>query len=1069
MNGDTLTGTLDSLATVTSNIGSYSIDQATLVSSANYALTYTGANLDVLARPILVTGDALSRLYGDANPALTFTVGGGGLVNGDTVSGALDSAATVTSNIGSYGVTQGSLAASANYLLTYVDGSLAVTPRPLGVAADAGSRLYGDANPALTFVATGLVNGDILSGALDTAATVTSSVGTFAITQGTLANTNYAISYTGANLDVLVRPITVTGDTLGRLYGDANPALTYSVGGAGLVNGDLLSGTVDTLATLTSNIGVFAVTQGSLTASANYMLTYVDGALNVTPRPLAVAADLSSRLYGDANPAFTYATTGLVNGDTLTGTLDSLATIVSNVGLYSINQATLSASTNYLLTYTGADLSVTPRPLTVTADAANRLYGDINPAFTYVATGLVNGDALSGALNSAASLTSNIGSYGIDQGTLASSPNYVLSYNSASLGVIPRPLSVTADATTRLYGDTNPAFTFTSAGLVNGDMLTGTLSSLATLTANVGLYGIDQGSLGASSNYALSYNSANLGVLARPITITGDTLARLYGDANPALTYTVGGAGLVNGDLVTGAADTLATVTSNVGAYATTQGTLFASTNYALTYVGGALNVTPRPLSVVADAASRLYGDANPAFTYTATGLVNGDSLTGALGSLASATSNIGAYAIDQGSLAASANYALGYTGANLSVTPRPLSVTANSASRLYGDVNPAFTFNAIGLVNGDTVSGSLSSAAGPTSNVGAYGVDQGSLLASPNYALTYTGSSLSILVRPLTVTGDALSRVYGDANPTLTYTIGGAGLVNGDTLSGALDNVATMTSNVGAYATTQGSLAASSNYVISYTGGSLTVTPRPLSITADALTRDYGDANPALTYSSIGLVNGDLATGALSTSAGLTSGVGNYGIGQGSLSVSANYVLNYSGANLSITPRSLTVAADAQSRLIGNENPALTYGIGGRGLVNGDALTGGLTTTADATSPLGAYAIGQGSLAATPNYRVNYVGASLTVIPCDGSTSCAPPPVVTEAVSQIGGDIQQQSEEAEATEEAKKEAAAESSADPNVLINSVVDTSAVNQPIPVREPVSGAGNATLWTPGEPQ
>jgi hypothetical protein len=56
---------------------------------------------------------------------------------------------------------------------------------------------------------------------------------------------------------------------------------------------------------------------------------------------------------------------------------------------------------------------------------------------------------------------------------------------------------------------------------------------------------------------------------------------------------------------------------------------------------------------------------------------------------------------------------------------------------------------------------------------------------------------------------------------------VGGQGLVNGDTLSGALATSATITSNVGAYAITQGSLAPSNNYVLTYVGATLTIVPR--------------------------------------------------------------------------------------------------------------------------------------------------------------------------------------------------------------------------------------------------
>src|SRR5207302_7535720 len=131
--------------------------------------------------------DAVSRAYGDANPALTYQVGGSGLVNGDTLSGALATPATTASNVGVYGITQGTLAASTNYALDYASADLTVTQPAITVTADAKSRAYGDVNPALTYQVggSGLANADSLSGALATSATATRNGGVYGIPPAT--------------------------------------------------------------------------------------------------------------------------------------------------------------------------------------------------------------------------------------------------------------------------------------------------------------------------------------------------------------------------------------------------------------------------------------------------------------------------------------------------------------------------------------------------------------------------------------------------------------------------------------------------------------------------------------------------------------------------------------------------------------------------------------------------------------------------------------------------------------------------------------------------------------------
>ncbi|MBN8945146.1 MAG: filamentous hemagglutinin, partial [Rhizobiales bacterium] len=489
----------------------------------------------------------------------------------------------------------------------------------------------------------------------------------------------------------------------------------------------------------------------------------------------------------------------------------------------------------------------------------------------------------------------------------AASSNYAVTYASANLAVTQRAITITADTLSRTYGDANPALTWqvTSGSLVNNDSLSGSLATSATGTSNVGNYAVTQGTLAASSNYAVTFAGANLAVTQRAITVTADTLSRVYGDANPALTWQVTSGSLVNNDSLTGSLTTSAAGTSNVGSYAITQGTLAASSNYAVTYASANLSVTQRAITVTADALSRIYGDANPALTWQVTSgsLVNNDSLSGSLATSATGTSNVGSYAITQGTLAASSNYAVTYASANLAVTQRAITVTADTLSRVYGDANPALTWQVTSgaLVNNDSLSGSLATSATGASNVGSYAVTQGTLAASANYAVTYASANLAVTQRAITITADAKSRIYGDANPALTWQVTSGALVNNDSLSGSLATSATGTSNVGSYAVTQGTLAASSNYAVTYANANLTVMPRQVIVTALDASRNFGQPDPALAYliSGQGLVNGDQITGALAREAG--ESVGSYAILQGSLALSANYLMSYQPGRFTI------------------------------------------------------------------------------------------------------------------------------------------------------------------------
>ena len=168
--------------------------------------------------------------------------------------------------------------------------------RALTVEATAIDRVYGDTNPTLTYTSNGLVGNDVLGGTLTTAANRFSGVGVYAITQGNLANANYDISYTGADLTVNTRHITVTANSLKRFYGLLNPSLAWAVGGVGLVNGDVLYGSLSTTATTLSAPGDYVITQGSLFSSANYNMNFISGVLTVEQAMKTEPGSLSTSL-----------------------------------------------------------------------------------------------------------------------------------------------------------------------------------------------------------------------------------------------------------------------------------------------------------------------------------------------------------------------------------------------------------------------------------------------------------------------------------------------------------------------------------------------------------------------------------------------------------------------------------------------------------------------------------------------------------------------------------------------------------------------------------------------------
>lgn len=158
---------------------------------------------------------------------------------------------------------------------------------------------------------------------------------------------------------------------------------------------------------------------------------------------LVVTAMNAGRFYGDANPQFTGTVTGLIPGDTITVTYSSIADASSSVGNYQI-VPTLNDPDNHLGRYNvvvnNGTLSVAPAPLSIVADDLSRASGQPNPTFTGTVTGVKNGEAISATFASAASASSQAGTYDIVptlQDGSGKISNYAVTISHGTLTVTP--------------------------------------------------------------------------------------------------------------------------------------------------------------------------------------------------------------------------------------------------------------------------------------------------------------------------------------------------------------------------------------------------------------------------------------------------------------------------------------------------------------------------------------------------------------------------------------------------------------------------------------------------------
>ncbi|SFW71249.1 Por secretion system C-terminal sorting domain-containing protein, partial [Sinomicrobium oceani] len=166
--------------------------------------------------------------------------------------------------------------------------------------------------------------------------------------------------------------------------------------------------------------------------------------------------------------------------------------------------------------------------------------------------------------------------------------------------------------------------------------------------------------------------------------------------------------------------------------------------------------------------------------------------------------------------------------------------------------------------------------------------------------------------------TAEDKTKVYGEEDPA--FTVSYTGFVNGDeetSLGGTLDITREPGEDVDTYAITASGYT-SGNYTISYTAGTLEITPAALMVTAEDKTKVYGEEDPAFTVSYTGFVNGDEEAalgGTLDITREPGEDVDTYAI-TASGYTSDNYTISYTAGVLEITHRVVTISFAAGAEI---------------------------------------------------------------------------------------------------------------------------------------------------------
>ena len=253
--------------------------------------------------------------YGDTakTPSVMGNTGNGEVTYTYAVKGSTEFNKAVPTAAGEYTVKAG-IATTDHYKTAEAVADFAIKKKAVVVTPDADqNKVYGAADPAFTYTATGLVGEEELSGALARAAG--EAAGEYAYTIGTLdsENANYSVSLaeSAPKFEIKKAALTVTADPKNITYGDEDAALTYKV--EGLTGSDkaedVLTGTLAREAG--RDAGTYKITQGSLT-SADYGITFT-------------GADYVIAKASQAAPAETFTTAKATESDTADGRISGFA------------------------------------------------------------------------------------------------------------------------------------------------------------------------------------------------------------------------------------------------------------------------------------------------------------------------------------------------------------------------------------------------------------------------------------------------------------------------------------------------------------------------------------------------------------------------------------------------------------------------------------------------------------------------------------------------------------------------------------------------------------------------
>ena len=476
----------DNAVTDPTNVGTYTV-VITDNDGGNYNVSGT-TTFTINTKALTITADNASKVYdGTALTKNSYTntaLATGDAITSATITGSQTNVGTSNNVPSAAVIKKGNVDVTANYNITYVNGTLEVTKKTVkdnpadgegtvsivltDISVDGFTYNGNGQKPTIT-VKDG-TNADAqvipaneytvtIKDANGNAVTDPTNVGTYTVVITDNDGGNYNVSGT-TTFVINQKALTITADNASKVY-DGTALTKNSYTNSALATGDAITSVTITGSQInvgtSNNVPSAAIIKkGNVDVTANYNITYVNGTLEVTKKtvkdnPGDGEGAVSIVLTDISVDGFTYNGNGQKPTITVKdGTNADAQVIPANEYTITIKDSKGNTVTDpkdagtYTVVITDNDggnydvsgettFTINKKTLTITANDQEKAAGSDDPTLTYTQDGLVAGDAITGALTRATGET--VGTYAITLGTLSAGNNYTINFTEATLTI----------------------------------------------------------------------------------------------------------------------------------------------------------------------------------------------------------------------------------------------------------------------------------------------------------------------------------------------------------------------------------------------------------------------------------------------------------------------------------------------------------------------------------------------------------------------------------------------------------------------------------------------------------